>query len=52
MGIGAVARTIEGLERAPARGSVLAGLLGHGIRLSRSPAMHEAEGAAQGLTYI
>ena len=52
MGIGAVARTIEGLERAPARGSVLAGLLGHGIRLSRSPAMHEAEGAAQGLAYI
>lgn len=32
--------------------SVLVGLIGRGIRLSRSPAMHEAEGAAQGLNYV
>jgi shikimate dehydrogenase len=31
---------------------VLVGLLGHGIQLSRSPTMHEAEGRAQGLSYI
>ena len=29
--------------------SVLAGLVGGGVQLSRSPAMHEREGAAQGL---
>jgi shikimate dehydrogenase len=32
--------------------SVLVGLLGRGIQLSRTPAMHEAEGCAQGLAYI
>lgn len=32
--------------------SVLTGLIGRGIQLSRSPAMHEAEGAAQGVNYI
>lgn len=32
--------------------AVLTGLIGRGIQLSRSPAMHEAEGAAQGLHYI
>ncbi|GIL00633.1 MAG: shikimate dehydrogenase (NADP(+)) [Alphaproteobacteria bacterium] len=32
--------------------SVLVGLLGRGIQLSRTPAMHEIEGAAQGLKYI
>lgn len=31
--------------------AVLVGLLGRGIQLSRSPAMHEAEGAAQGINY-
>ncbi len=31
---------------------VLTGLIGRGIQLSRSPAMHEAEGTAQGLRYI
>jgi len=31
---------------------VLAGLLGRGIQLSRTPAMHEAEGSAQGLKYV
>jgi shikimate dehydrogenase len=31
---------------------ILVGLLGRGIQLSRSPAMHEAEGRAQGLSYI
>jgi len=32
--------------------SVLVGLIGAGIQASRSPAMHEREGAAQGLAYI
>jgi shikimate dehydrogenase len=32
--------------------SVLVGLIGAGIQASRSPAMHEREGAAHGLTYI
>jgi shikimate dehydrogenase len=32
--------------------SVLVGLIGAGIQASRSPAMHEREGAAQGLSYI
>lgn len=31
---------------------VLVGLIGSGIQLSRSPAMHEAEGRAQGLSFI
>ena len=32
-------------------GSVLAGLVGRSIALSRTPAMHEAEGRAQGIDY-
>jgi shikimate dehydrogenase len=41
-------------ERAPSvdERRVLVGLLGKGIQLSRTPAMHEAEGAAQGISYI
>ncbi|MGX9147095.1 shikimate dehydrogenase [Mesorhizobium sp. 128a] len=31
---------------------VLVGLIGRGIQLSRTPAMHEAEGRAQGIAYI
>jgi shikimate dehydrogenase len=31
---------------------ILVGLLGRGIQLSRTPAMHEAEGRAQGLSYV
>ena len=31
--------------------SVLVGLIGAGIQASRSPAMHEREGAAQSLAY-
>ena len=33
-------------------GSVLAGLIGAGIEPSRTPALHEREGAAEGLVYI
>jgi shikimate dehydrogenase len=36
---------------APPRGIVV-GLLGRGIGLSRTPAMHEAEGAARGIPYV
>jgi shikimate dehydrogenase len=32
--------------------SVLAGLIGYGIQASLTPAMHEQEGAAQGLRYV
>jgi shikimate dehydrogenase len=32
--------------------SVLVGLIGSGIQASRTPAMHEREGAAQGLAYV
>ena len=38
---------------APGTGSsVLAGLIGYGIQGSLTPAMHEQEGAAQGLRYV
>jgi shikimate dehydrogenase len=37
---------------AAAGGSVLAGLIGAGIQASRSPSLHEREGAEQGLRYI
>jgi quinate/shikimate dehydrogenase (NAD+) len=36
----------------PAPRSVLVGLIGTGIQASRTPAMHEREGAAQGLAYV
>jgi shikimate dehydrogenase len=44
--LGAVARA------APETGSVLVGLIGTGIQPSRTPALHEREGAAQGLAYV
>ena len=34
------------------RTSFLVGLIGAGIQESRAPAMHECEGAAQGLNYV
>lgn len=45
-------RTAAPQDEKTARRPVLAGLLGRGIQLSRSPAMHEAEGSAQGLDYV
>lgn len=39
----------QGSETGVETGTVKAGLVGRGITLSRSPAMHEAEGKAQGL---
>ncbi len=41
----------EGGPHPPAAGGVLVGLLGRGIGQSRSPAMHEREGARLGLSY-
>ena len=32
--------------------SILVGLIGNGIQASRTPALHEREGAAQGLAYV
>jgi len=40
----------EGRQAAPR--SVLVGLIGAGIQASRTPAMHEREGAAHGVAYI
>jgi len=37
---------------AAASRSVLVGLIGSGIQASRTPALHEREGAAQGLAYV
>ncbi len=42
----------EGRQAFACHRSVLVGLIGEGITGSRMPALHEAEGAAQGLTYI
>lgn len=42
----------EDWEAAPGPRRILVGLLGRGIQLSRTPAMHEAEGRAQGYAYI
>jgi shikimate dehydrogenase len=48
----AASAIVDHRETVPGRRRVLVGLLGRGIQLSRSPAMHEAEGWAQGLAYI
>ncbi len=45
-----MAEQLGGVARAARR--ILVGLLGRGIQLSRTPAMHEAEGRAQGLSYV
>ena len=42
----------EARSPAAAGGSVLVGLIGSGIQASRSPSLHEREGAEQGLRYI
>jgi len=47
-----VAMRVEREERPAASRSILVGLIGAGIQASRTPAMHEREGAAQGVTYI
>ena len=39
-------------EDVSARRSVLVGLVGAGIQASRTPSLHEREGAEQGLRYI
>jgi len=39
-------------DRLAAPRSVLVGLIGSGIQASRTPAMHEREGAAQGVAYV
>lgn len=41
-----------GRDAAAPGSAVLVGLLGRGIQSSRSPAMHEAEGRRQGLSYV
>jgi shikimate dehydrogenase len=44
--------SVSGAYAAPDANAILVGLIGSGIQLSRSPALHEREGARQGLTYI
>jgi shikimate dehydrogenase len=44
--------SMSGAHTAPDSSAILVGLIGTGIRFSRSPALHEREGARQGLTYI
>jgi shikimate dehydrogenase len=44
--------SVSGVHAAPGSNAILIGLIGSGIQLSRSPALHEREGARQGLTYI
>jgi shikimate dehydrogenase len=43
---------VSGAHVVPDSNAVLVGLIGAGVQLSRSPALHEREGARQGLTYI
>src|SRR6202045_402289 len=47
-----VAMTAAREHRRAAPRAVLVGLIGSGIQASRTPAMHEREGAAQGLAYV
>ncbi len=42
----------EGAGRASTAPSILVGLVGNGIQASRTPRLHEREGAEQGLRYI
>jgi shikimate dehydrogenase len=42
----------SGAHVVPDSGAILVGLIGAGVQLSRSPALHEREGARHGLTYI
>src|SRR5215217_8821746 len=45
-------QTLSGAARPHSQGSVLVGLIGAGIQASRTPTLHEREGAEQGLRYI
>jgi shikimate dehydrogenase len=45
-------QTLSGAARPHSQGSVLVGLIGAGIQASRTPALHEREGAEQGLAYV
>jgi shikimate dehydrogenase len=47
-----VAMTAAREDRRAAPRAVLVGLIGSGIQASRTPAMHEREGAAQGVAYV
>jgi shikimate dehydrogenase len=48
----AATTVVENWAAAAGSRRLLVGLLGRGIQLSRTPAMHEAEGRAQGLSYV
>lgn len=48
----ATSQAVEVWETSPGSRRVLVGLVGRGIQLSRTPAMHEAEGSANRLAYI
>lgn len=44
--------TLRAASRPLARRSILVGLIGEGIQASRTPVLHEREGAEQGLAYV
>lgn len=46
------AAMVEGRDARSCPRQILVGLVGRGIQLSRTPAMHEAEGRARGLSYV
>lgn len=46
------AEALQDSGRAQGAPTVLVGLIGRGIQLSRTPFMHEAEGRAQGISYV
>lgn len=48
----ATSQAVENRETFLSPQRVLVGLVGRGIQLSRTPAMHEVEGSANGLAYI
>lgn len=48
----ATSQAVEVWETSPGSRRMLVGLVGRGIQLSRTPAMHEAEGRANRLAYI
>jgi len=52
LGAGVARTRVDDRELAPDAKRVLVGLVGRGIQLSRTPAMHEAEGRAQDIAYI
>ena len=52
MALTAASEIAEHREMVPDPQRILVGLVGRGIQLSRTPAMHEGEGRARGIAYL